>query len=201
MNKVCTRCKQEKPVEMFCKHKRMKDGLNSWCKSCANEVAKINRENDPELYRERCKKYYRTHTERVSAANKKYRAAHTEETKLKNKLYRENHKEEIKEYRCSHVEYHRTKRRECHLKHQYNLSQEEYEALVNFQKGVCAICGKEETAVDPRYKTVRKMAVDHDHETGKVRGLLCSRCNKGIGAMEDSPELLLKAVVYLERQF
>jgi hypothetical protein len=77
----------------------------------------------------------------------------------------------------------------------YGLTPEEYEALREAQGGVCAICKREETRT---YKgRIRALAVDHDHETGEVRGLLCSDCNQGIGWFRDDPELLQAAIEYL----
>jgi len=64
------------------------------------------------------------------------------------------------------------------------------------QNGVCAICSGGET-VKTR-GTLRRLAVDHDHETGKVRGLLCNRCNNGLGNFRDDPDLLREAIAYLQ---
>lgn len=58
------------------------------------------------------------------------------------------------------------------------------------QLGLCAICHKPEDI---------KLAVDHCHDTGKIRGLLCKRCNMGIGLLGDSPEITLNATLYLQR--
>ncbi len=75
-----------------------------------------------------------------------------------------------------------------------------YEMMFEKQKGLCAICGKVEIAV---YKgkrdigKVRKLCIDHNHETGKVRGLLCQKCNAGLGMFLDNVEFMLKAVAYL----
>jgi hypothetical protein len=61
------------------------------------------------------------------------------------------------------------------------------------QDGKCAICGVHE-AYAPR----KRLAVDHDHRTGAIRGLLCGNCNVGLGQFKDSPELLAAAIRYLE---
>lgn len=74
----------------------------------------------------------------------------------------------------------------------FSLSVEGYDALLESQRGGCAICG--ETC-----KTGRRLAVDHDHETGVVRGLLCANCNVALGNLGDSVERLAAAIVYLER--
>lgn len=59
------------------------------------------------------------------------------------------------------------------------------------QGGVCGICKDERTSD-------RRFHIDHDHETGAVRGLLCHACNTGIGSLRDSPDLLRAALTYLE---
>ena len=81
------------------------------------------------------------------------------------------------------------------LMRRYGISPEQYEVLHEAQDGVCAICKEPETA---RYQgTLRRLSVDHCHESGKVRGLLCGRCNQSIGRMRDSPALLEEAARYL----
>lgn len=84
------------------------------------------------------------------------------------------------------------------LRRLYGISVEEFEALLAQQAGVCRICRKTETSVDPRTGTTRKLAVDHDHATGVVRGLLCHKCNWAIGLFADDADLLRRAAAYLE---
>ncbi len=74
-----------------------------------------------------------------------------------------------------------------HLR-KYGITPEVYETMLIEQRGVCAICG----GVDSR-----KLAVDHCHSTGRVRGLLCGTCNRGLGNFRDSTELLERAKGYL----
>lgn len=70
----------------------------------------------------------------------------------------------------------------------FGMSITEYETLVMSQDGRCAVC---------KDSTERKLFVDHDHTTGTVRGLLCTRCNTGLGMMRDNPHILYMAIVYL----
>lgn len=88
--------------------------------------------------------------------------------------------------------------REWSLKKKYSISAEEYSQLLNGQNGVCAICQGIEKHKYPSGK-IRDFAVDHDHETGAIRGLLCTNCNRAIGYLGDSPERLRAAADYLER--
>ncbi len=64
------------------------------------------------------------------------------------------------------------------------------------QKDKCAICGNNETMKHAR-GTVNQLAVDHDHVTGKIRGLLCQRCNRALGLLRDDIAVLLSAAAYL----
>jgi Recombination endonuclease VII len=76
----------------------------------------------------------------------------------------------------------------------YGITPLEYEAMFKKQKGQCAICG----STDPGQRTKRFLCVDHNHKTGKVRGLLCHRCNRGLGLLGDSIKVLTKASKYLK---
>lgn len=73
-----------------------------------------------------------------------------------------------------------------------------YAKMWKEQDGLCAICHRPETAV-MRHGIVQSLAVDHDHETGEVRRLLCQRCNTGLGLFGDDPERLMDAAKYLMR--
>lgn len=85
------------------------------------------------------------------------------------------------------------------LKHRYGITPEQYSELFHEQNGRCSICGNEETARHNRSKEIQKLAVDHCHTTGKVRGLLCMDCNRGLGKFHDDPERLQKAIEYLTK--
>lgn len=86
--------------------------------------------------------------------------------------------------------------REYHLKREYKLSWEEYVKLWNLQDKCCSICRVSLSLLKDENAAIAN--VDHDHKTGRIRGLLCSGCNVGIGAFRDNPDLLLSAVSYLK---
>ena len=77
----------------------------------------------------------------------------------------------------------------------YGLTLDEYAAMFLAQNGVCAICGQSESRSN-QYGP-NSLAVDHNHETGELRGLLCSRCNVALGLFKDDENLLLSALAYL----
>jgi len=76
-------------------------------------------------------------------------------------------------------------------KTKYGITIEDYDKLLALQGGKCAICA----STDPNGQG--RFHIDHNHETGKVRGLLCHRCNTGLGLFSDNPEILVKALQYL----
>ena len=69
------------------------------------------------------------------------------------------------------------------------MSVEDYDAMLASQHGACAICNR---------KPGKRLAVDHCHVTGKVRGLLCAKCNSGLAFFQDNPDYILAAIEYLE---
>jgi hypothetical protein len=72
------------------------------------------------------------------------------------------------------------------------FTDKDFDRWYQVQYGKCAICGKDESSFK------RKLAVDHNHKTGIVRGLLCFKCNKGLGHFDEKPELFLKIIKYLQ---
>jgi hypothetical protein len=84
----------------------------------------------------------------------------------------------------------RARKRAEMLRREYGLSVREYEAMVERQGGACAIC---------RTKPAARLCVDHCHKTGRVRDLLCDRCNLALGKCHDDPQLARKFADYLER--
>lgn len=83
------------------------------------------------------------------------------------------------------------------LKRKFGLTSDDYWDMMKAQDGVCAICGNPETQI--QQGRVQPLGVDHNHDTGAVRGLLCAGCNNGIGRFRDDIELLKKAIEYLEK--
>lgn len=92
---------------------------------------------------------------------------------------------------AKHFAAHHNEIREYRNLKQYGLTKEEYWKLWDSQDGKCAGCGKE------NYGRPINLCVDHDHVTGRVRGLLCSNCNSALGLVQDKPEILAKLIDYL----
>jgi hypothetical protein len=79
----------------------------------------------------------------------------------------------------------------------YGITIQDYERMLREQNKVCAICKSKERIFSHVSKKPQRLSVDHDHGTGKVRGLLCSRCNKALGLFFDDTALLTAATAYL----
>jgi len=94
--------------------------------------------------------------------------------------------------------------REYGLKHKFGITVEYYDALWNAQNGVCAICEQPETTIHFMTGEVLRLAVDHCHKTGKIRGLLCNRCNYLLGILHDDPTYIRRVAGpladYLEKK-
>lgn len=99
-----------------------------------------------------------------------------------------------KEYKAKHRTVRLQKKREYHIKVKFGISLEDYEKILLAQDGRCAVCNREAKAF------TRKLAVDHCHVTGKIRGLLCFGCNSSLGKFGDDLKLLEAAMTYLRRQ-
>ena len=124
---------------------------------------------------------YKYYTELESIKNKE-RYIKTIERNSKQQLKK-------KEYRVKN----KIKIKDKNLKRAYGISIEEYNKLFGLQKGCCAICGKSQNDFD------YFLNIDHDHITGRVRGLLCRDCNQALGHLHDNVELLNKAIEYLNK--
>jgi hypothetical protein len=80
----------------------------------------------------------------------------------------------------------------------FKISKEEFDILHEKQGNLCAICKNPETVKNKSTNDIRALAIDHSHVTGKIRGLLCHTCNRGIGLFRDSCEILNNAINYLK---
>lgn len=80
--------------------------------------------------------------------------------------------------------------RDRNLRKNFGISADDYDAQDAYQHGLCAICGTE--------PGVRRLAVDHDHATGEVRGLLCINCNQALGKFKDDIRVMARAIAYVQ---
>ena len=163
------------------------------------ERTKQRRKDNPEERKEWDKKYNNSESHKKS--NKKYRKTNKGKANGDKWNESESHKKAMKKYNKSEAgkksqqkyqtsEKKRITSRKNHLKRKYNLSHEDWLKMWENQDGKCLICGK--LFIEPS-----DACVDHNHKTGKVRSLLCKKCNLGIGYLNDDPKLTIKATKYL----
>jgi len=167
--KKCIKCGQLKPLSEYTIHNRNKGQHRNFCHECEKEMIRMYHKSD--RGKEKSKEWYESNQDKIKA-------------------YREYYKSNP-EYVAKTKEYHKRKR----LKDDYNLTLEQYGAILTKQGNCCAICKNGRPDVAGK-KTM--FHVDHDHTTGKIRGLLCHNCNVALGLMKDSPYLLRKAAEYLD---
>lgn len=180
--KVCSKCKQEKDEGGFHKDKSKKDGLFSSCRECEKRFHAANESG----IKERNKKYREENKTKIKEGQKKWREENKEILKQKKKHYRENYQDKIKESRKKYKEKHPGRIRDQEIRKKYGITLQQKDQMCDRQNGCCIICGIKS-----------KLVIDHDHDTGRVRGLLCSCCNTGIGNLRESQNTLFNARIYL----
>lgn len=150
------------------------------------------------------KAYHETHKVEIAARAKAHHEAHRAEDSAYAKSYYEVHKAEFAAHAKSYYEAHKAEfaanakaYREAHraeeiarqLYRHYKISHADYNAMLAAQSGVCAVCGSAPNG--------KRLFVDHDHATGRVRGLLCHCCNMALGYAKEDINILLALARYL----
>ena len=125
--------------------------------------------------------------------NRRYREKNREKLRKQRLAWEEKNREAMKKYQR---EYRAARREVLNAKKRlepYDLTQAELDTMLAVQGGTCAICDLPPSGKGPN----AVLHIDHDHETGKVRGLLCQACNRGLGFFRDDPGRLIDAADYL----
>lgn len=107
--------------------------------------------------------------------------------------------QQMKDYHKKHTQLKPSpaKKRKRDLKYKHGLTVKEYNQMALKQRGLCAICQQEETV--KQGGTIRRLGVDHNHKTEKVRGLLCCNCNGALGLLKDNIKIVKRALQYLKK--
>ena len=223
--KICRICQEERKISKF--QKREDGKLRNECNLCFNsyqrdryalihgnrlEVRRESREADPKCCikcgEEKSLDEFGFHNRKKGQHRNMCKSCQSEWTKEFNKSSRgkelrkdwnEKNVEKIERYRTLYRndtvkhEAYKKYQRDYWLLKQFGITPDDYKKMLEGQNGKCAICG----AIESHSKGHR-LAVDHDHETGKIRGLLCHNCNVGLGNFKDSPDLIRSAIEYLK---
>lgn len=192
--KRCSRCGVAKSIASFGIRRASHDGLSPHCRSCQKEKGRF--------YRDRYRVVNEARDARLDTPIKRCCRCQEElpstafdlSMTKKDGLHDKCRECKIAYERDKHFASFGIPRRRRMLWAKYKMTLEDYERLFAEQAGRCAIC----RGTDPGDTFKAHLAVDHDHATGAVRGLLCSNCNKGIGNLGDDPERLRVAAAYLE---
>jgi hypothetical protein len=186
--KRCRRCETEKPLESFGPLIAARDGKTSNCKECLNLVERQKRAGTYV----NIKKVFPSNgvTKKCSKClEEKDLNCFSAKAHGGGDGFRAWCKKCAVDYNLQYSKKNRHVQRGARLKREFNLSIEQYDEMLKNQDGHCAICGNGQGK--------RRLAVDHNHITGVVRGLLCSNCNVGIGSFKENTENLKRAIEYL----
>lgn len=199
--KECTHCKITQGLgDFYLQNGRPK----SWCKKCTRELERSAYASDPDKYKKRALLHRSLNKESCNARRREYYKANSEKLKMKAREVRSRdraaYNQAARAKRLLNPQKYRDqaravrrlnpgRERKYHLKSNYRLTIELFDSMVLSQNNSCAIC---RTDFDKR-----KPHVDHCHNTGVVRGILCTQCNTGIGYFGDNPALMISASEYI----
>lgn len=186
-DKICNTCLKCKNMSEFGIYKNRKNEVvyRLKCKECSAKISKLYRENNKQYYNQKSRDHYRDnpeyymnyrieHREELSTSNKEYHIKNKKEKNIKSAIYSRKHKNRLEKIRKEKT---------------YGLNENEEKMILIKQNNKCAISG---LTLNEGYD------IDHCHKTGKVRGLLNHNINIGLGLFKDNPELLQKAIDYLQ---
>lgn len=184
--KQCTKCRKDKPNTDFHRDNTKKSGLGPRCKLCKNSASANRRlrnsKSPTSLVRSR------EQAERVQT-NKTHKVC-TSCGKIK--PLKDYHKMQSgllgRKASCKICVRHKAQQS------RYGITEQQYNELLKSQNNSCALCSTQEPGGKGCFH------IDHDHQTGEVRGLLCHQCNTGLGLFKDNPDTLQKAIHYLNRK-
>jgi len=170
----CSRCKEQLPRSAFASNRSRPDGLQAYCRECSAEY-----------YRQRQEAKGMKVRERIAVPPGHKRCPQCEAVKPhedweRNKSSADGWSSYCRECRAE-------RNRISYFKRKYGLAPAELDALIAEQLGICCIC-----------LTAPAEHVDHCHETGRVRGVLCFSCNAALGQFKDRPDVIRRAATYLE---
>jgi hypothetical protein len=169
--KTCSGCKSDLPLSSFSFNKNKAGGRDIYCRTCKSNQNKRWRVENPE--------YIDKNRKRDNERSQKWGKANPDRVSAAQKKYCKNNPRKMLAK---------------HLKRKFAMDVEVYEKLLEVQNNTCKICGCVFLG-----RKINGPCVDHDHCTGKVRGLLCRLCNSGLGGFRDNIGIILRCIDYLEK--
>ena len=147
------------------------------------------RKNNTDKVKKNTQKWYLKNKKKSNLLNKKWRNDNPNKEKERVKRWHKNNRDRIKIWVENNPERVKEIQHRSKLKRNYNLTVEEYKQLLQFQKNKCGVCGI----------ILTMPCIDHDHQTGKIRGILCNSCNTGLGMLGDNLDNIINAFNYLKQ--
>lgn len=178
--KICKKCNQEKDINSFRISNKNKDNRSGTCKTCQYSHEPYKK---PEIEKS-CTKCLITKSLEDFPFNNKEK--NWRGSWCRNCCYKRMDHKELIEGSKRRI-YKKDQKFKNDLRVKYNLTFDQYLKLIEDQQRKCKICNLEEV----------KLNIDHDHKTGRIRGLLCRNCNLGLGFMKDNCDILAKSIEYL----
>lgn len=182
---ICTKCNSEKSITEFRKDQHNSTGYHVHCRTCFNLSQKNYREKNRQAVNEYANNYYKQNAERIKARRK---------LKREGKPTKEFHSTRVfdSDAYYNREGWKRSREKSWKQRGIIGMTYDLYEKMLVDQDYKCVICNAE-------YSDTKKLHVDHCHNTGKVRGLLCNNCNNGMGKLGDSIERLESVINYLKK--
>lgn len=201
--KRCRRCNETKPSADFYANNQKADGLASYCKACALEYARVLQAAKPKKSRppegvkkcSRCKEIKPVDEFGITAGTPtglSYYCKLCASTRVAD--FHKQHPEKHREYAREWGRMNPDKKAAIALKNRLGVPHDTYATMLAKQDGKCAICGTTKPGV-----RLKRFHVDHCHDTGDIRALLCSTCNTGLGFFKHNVEIIHSAIAYLRR--
>lgn len=185
LSKICSKCKQDKSLKDFNKNKTSKDGYQNQCNSCMKQC----HSKKPQVSKQDAENFVKD----LVRVGKTFICKCCSTSKQADEFYyqRKLGRVKINDSRC----------KECQKSYQrlktFGISESDFEELLKSQNNQCSICKIDYNEYLKTSHRGKRFAVDHDHKTGEIRGLLCDKCNRGIGFLQDSVKNLENAIKYL----
>jgi len=186
-NRVALRLWKEKNPDRVIKYRARAKAKKAWkawrknnperAKASARASMARWRKKHPDIAKERDAKKYRKHREEILKRVKQRREENIEMARKRDREWNKRNPEKVRDHR---------------IRGQYGISAKEYDAIIDRAGTLCPICGKSFGEIPP--------CLDHNHSTGKIRGVICGLCNSGLGFFRDNLDILLNAVEYLRRE-
>lgn len=175
--KTCSVCKEKKPLTQFRKDSSREDGIHRTCNDCNNVSQRQWYSRNKEKARRIASENYQKNKDAINAKRRQDRLNNPESVRAKANSHYNPINSKIRGWKQAGIK---------------NMTYDKYLQMLEDQNNSCALCGRHKDSFK------KQLSVDHNHSTGAVRGLLCASCNGGIGKLNDSIEMLEKAIKYLK---